>query len=246
MKKSFLNKIVGLFFLLVLWYLLSKAFNPIILPSPFEVANSMINSFKNLTIFPNLGITVLRAFLGLIFSFIIGFPLGIFMGINKTFYETIRPLVTFIQSMPVISWVLLALIWLDNKLIPLFVVVAAVIPIIILNIAEGIKRVDKKLLQMADIYNFSKIKILKNIYIPSVAGYFESSLKIVLGNSFKVVVMAEVLSHPGMGIGEKMSWARINIETADLLAWSIIVVLITFFFMGLMNLFLRSKSDKSK
>jgi len=95
---------------------------------------------------------------------------------------------------------------------------------------------------MADIYNLGHKKIIKNIYIPSIAGYFESSLKIVFGNTFKVVVMAEVLAHPGAGIGEKMSWARINIETADLMAWSFLVVIITFIIMGLLNFFKKENS----
>jgi ABC-type nitrate/sulfonate/bicarbonate transport system permease component len=54
--------------------------------------------------------------------------------------------------------------------------------------------------------------------------------------------MAEVLAHPGMGIGEKMSWARINIETADLLAWSFMVVIITFIIMGVLKLFQKEKN----
>lgn len=241
MNKSYINKILATLIFLLIWHFVSKNFSSIILPSPLEVLNSFVDNIAEDNFFKHIVVTVLRAFWGLAISFLFAFPIGILMGIKKKIYDFFHPFIVFIQSMPVIAWILLALIWFDNKLIPVFVVIVAVIPIIILNIAEGVKRVDKKLLQMAKIYNFSKKKTIKKIYIPSIAGYFESSLKIVFGNTFKVVVMAEVLAHPGTGIGEKMSWARINIETADLLAWSFIVVIITFIIMGILNVFKKEQ-----
>ncbi|TYB30354.1 MAG: ABC transporter permease subunit [Candidatus Mcinerneyibacterium aminivorans] len=242
MKKSFINKIIATFIFLLIWHFASKSFSSIILPSPFEVVISFINNINDKNFFKHIGVTVYKAFWGIVISFLLAFPIGVLMGIKKEVYDFFHPFVVFIQSMPVIAWVLLALIWFDNNFIPVFVVIIAVIPIIILNIAEGVKRVDHKLLEMAEIYKLSKGKVIKNIYIPSIAGYFESSLKIVFGNTFKVVVMAEVLAHPGMGIGEKMSWARINIETADLLAWSFMVVIITFIIMGVLKLFQKEKN----
>lgn len=231
MKKSFINKIIGIILLIILWHIISKNISSIILPSPKEVLLAIKNIVLDKMFFFNVKQTVIRAVVGFFMSLIISIPLGLLMGIKKVFYDSIHPLIIFIQSMPVISWVLLAIIWFDSEIIPVIVVMLATSPIMILNIAEGVKRVDNKLLSMAKIYKISKKNIFTKIYLPSIAGYLESSIKIVIGNTFKVVVMAEVLAHPNKGIGEKMNWARINIETAELIGWSILIVSITFIFM---------------
>ena len=125
---------------------------------------------------------------------------------------------------------LLFLIWFDNKNIPLIVVVTSVVPIFAISVVEGIKNTDKKLIERAKFYKIKSLKIVRNIYFPSVTGYIVSSLKTALGTTFRIAVMAEVLAHPGNGIGDRMNSARINVETVDIFAWTIIIIGMTIAF----------------
>ncbi len=171
--------------------------------------------------------TLLRSSAGLVLSVMLGVTTGVLIGFYRNFRRAVQPLVTVIQSTPAISWLLIALIWFDVQLIPIILVILATFPIITINTAEGIMTTDRKLLEMASVYSVPRKKIVSDIYIPEITGYIRSSFRIALGFTIKVALMAEVLSHPGSGIGERLSWARINVEMADLIMYTLLAVLMT-------------------
>lgn len=219
------NKLVFAFIILISWQIGAYFYhNPIILPAPLDVIISLEKIILNGTLFSETITTFSRGVTGVFFAFLIGIIIGILMGVNKTFHYSINPLIVMLQSTPVISWLLLALIWFDNRIVPLFIIIISTGPVIIINVSEGIKRTDPKLLEMAKLYQVKKGRIIRDIYIPSIAGYIVSSLKIVFSLAYRTAVMAEVLAHPGNGIGEKMSWARINVETADIISWTFVII----------------------
>lgn len=226
--KGIFNKFISLFFFILIWYIFSNTISDsMILPTPYETFLKILDFAKTGVLFSEFIITFLRSIYGLSASLLCGIFLGTIMGFSKIIYKLISPIITFLQSTPVISWLLLALIWFSSDIIPIFIVAVAVLPVITINTAEGLVRTDKNLLEMAELYNVPFRRIIKEIYIPQIMGYLLSGIKIAVGITFRVSVMAEVLSHPGNGIGEKMSWARINIETADIIAWTIVIITAT-------------------
>ncbi|KOR25976.1 ABC transporter permease [Clostridium sp. L74] len=130
------------------------------------------------------------------------------------------------QSVPPISWLVLAIIWfgLEGKA-SIFIVVISTLPMMIINLIEGINNVDCKLIEMGKVFKFSKQKMIINIMIPSIIPYFQSALQIVIGLGWKIVIMGEVLSSSN-GIGGEITNARLNIETNYIFAWTIIIVLL--------------------
>lgn len=244
-SSEILYKAASCIIFLMIWYILSLFISdPLILPGPAETAGRILTYFYEGILIQELYTTVLRSFLGLFIGIIIGIIFGLLIGLNRVLYLIFYPGVTFLQSTPVISWLLLALIWFSSDIVPVFIVAAAVLPVITINTAEGIRHTSPQLLEMARLYNVSKKKILREIYIPQIAGFLISGIRITVGITFRVSVMAEVLSHPGNGIGERMSWARINIETADIIAWTIIIIAATIFFDWITDIILNKLFGK--
>lgn len=210
--------------ILIVWQLLSHIYSPIIVPSIKEVMTALVDIFTTEELFKHIIITAKRLVVALTISLSLGSFLGIIIGHNKKIESLMTPLISFMQSVPPISWLVLAIIWfgLDGKA-SIFIAVISTLPLVIINLVESVRNIDHQLVEMGEIYKFSKSKMLKKIIIPSIVPYFQGCLQVVIGQGWKVIVMGEVLSCNN-GIGGELTNARVNIETGYVFAWTIIIV----------------------
>lgn len=225
----------------MLWEVLSFYNDPIILPGPKIVLQTLFTILNTKETYMTLFTSLFRVIAGLLISFVIGIPVGVILALNKNFKIFLMPLIKFLQSTPIISWILLALIWLKLWMIPIFILFLNSFPIIVINVYEGFLGVDTKLIEMSDFYKVSISKKIRNLYVPSIVSNILASTTIILSSSFKVIVMAEVISKIDVGIGSNINYAWINIETEKILAWTIIVVLLGLTIEKLINGILRKK-----
>lgn len=238
------NKLLVFLAFISIWALLAHFNDPIVLPSPKIVFLSLINILKAKESYQMITSSFIRVLLGLIMTFVIGIPLGVGLSLNKALKELIMPLIKFLQGTPVISWILLALIWLKIEYIPIFILLLNSLPILTINIYEGIMSIDIKLLEMSKFYKVSNKKIIKNLYIPSTVSHIVASSGIILSSSFKIVVMAEIITKISSGIGSSINYAWINIETEKILAWTLILVSLSMLIDFFINKILKSRLEK--
>lgn len=238
------NKLLVFFVIVAVWGLLAYFNDPIILPSPKIVFLSIIDILKTKESYQMILSSFIRVIVGLVMTFLIGIPLGVSLSLNNALKELVMPLIKFLQGTPVISWILLALIWLKIDFIPIFILLLNSLPILTINIYEGILSIDKKLLEMSKFYKVSNKKIIKNLYIPSTVSHIVASSGIILSSSFKIVVMAEIITKIGSGIGSSINYAWINIETEKILAWTLILVSLSMLIDFFINKILKSRLEK--
>lgn len=217
-------RILSLIIILLAWQVLSKIYSPIIVPSIKEVGHALIDIFTTKDLWQHIVITAKRLVIALSISLSLGSILGIIIGYNKKIELLLTPLISFMQSVPPISWLVLAIIWfgLDGKA-SIFIAVISTLPLVIIHLVESVRNIDHQLVEMGEIYKFSKKKMLTKIIIPSIVPYFQGCLQVVIGQGWKVIVMGEVLSCTN-GIGGELTNARVNIETGYVFAWTIIIV----------------------
>lgn len=139
----------------------------------------------------------------------------------------LRPYVLVIKSVPVASFIILALIWLSSRTLPLFIAALMVFPPVYLNVLEGIRRTDASLLEMARVFRVPFSRTLRGVYLPQVLPYFRSAVSAALGLCWKAGTAAEVIALSSGSIGEKLYNAKIYFQTADLFAWTAAIVLIS-------------------
>ena len=111
--------------------------------------------------------------------------------------------------------------------VPGVIAALMVLPVVWGNVSRGIRETDPSLLELARAYRFGAGKTLTLVYIPSVAPYFTAGVETGLGLAWKAGVAAEVLCHPKLAIGTQVYFARINLETPDLFAWTLVVILLS-------------------
>ncbi|MGM7636945.1 ABC transporter permease [Bacillus sp. Hm123] len=212
--------------LIVLWVLVAKQYPAVVIPGPYETVQALEKLIKTGVLWDSLSITLLRFGVGFSIALFLGCGLGVLSGLNTNACAFIRPAVLLLQAIPPISWILLAIIWLGvDGGSQVLVVTIALFPVFFFNSVEGIRQVSKPLLEMAYVFRVSRLKQIRDIYLPALLPFWLSALTINIGVGWKTVVMAELISGY-TGIGASMNSARIYLETAEVMAWTFVVVLL--------------------
>ena len=147
------------------------------------------------------------------------------------------------KSIPVASFTILAIIWVGSKNLSVLVSVLIAIPIIYSNMLEGIDSLDPKLKTMAQVFEIPAGKRFFGIYMSQILPYFRSASRLAMGLCWKSGVAAEVIGIPDGSIGEKLYMSKVYLETEDLFAWTLLIILLSFIceklFMLLVDIIVR-------
>ncbi len=218
--------LIGVCLLFFFWWILSLLINEsLIVPSPYEVLVKIIEEVQRGKLLPALTMTFLKSIQGLGIALLIGTPIGIIMGVSKRFEEWIRPSTMVLRSMPIVSWLSsVIVIWGMGWQAPIFIIVTTLLPLIIYNIAQGVKSIDVKLIEMARVYQVPRSRIFRQIYLGSIVPFLLSSVRVSLGTMWKVAIVAEFMAGDS-GLGIEISWAKFYLETPTVFAFTSVAVL---------------------
>ncbi|WP_313233015.1 ABC transporter permease [Tissierella praeacuta] len=222
-KPSIISKIL----IIIIWILLSKFIdNEIIFPTIKSTFVNFIQIIKNPNFITIISYSILRSLIGFIISLFLAIIIGIFSSISKTIYYLMIPIINFLSSVPTMAIIILAIIWLNNDLVPIFVGFIMVFPILYETILKGILNIDKDIIAMAQIYKVDKLTIIKDIYIPSIFINLSNVSSSTLGINLKMVIAGEVLSQPKYAIGSNLQLQKMYLNTSGIFAWIIIILFI--------------------
>jgi len=173
---------------------------------------------------------------GFLFSCALGVLLAALAARFRGVRELLSPVVAAIKAVPVVSFIILALVWLDAGQLSLFIAALMVFPPVYLNVLSGIAGADRQLLEMARVFRVPFGRRLRGIYLPAVLPYFRTAVSLALGLCWKAGIAAEVIGLPGGTMGEALYQAKVYYETGDLFAWTAVIVAVSLVFE---KLFLR-------
>jgi NitT/TauT family transport system permease protein len=233
-KDNSLERIISIFSILVLillWKIASLFYDSeFILPSPDSVILTTFQLIIKEDFINVVGATIFRGLIGFTISFILGISLGILAGINKYFYSFLNPILVTMRSIPVISFILLALIWFQIDFVAIFIAFLTMFPFICTNVIEGIKNVDENLIEMSRIYKVNHAKIILEIYLPAITPFIFSGALSAMGFGWRAIIIGEVLSQPRFGIGTLMQTAQSYLLVNEVIAWTVIAIAISYLF----------------
>lgn len=210
--------------ILIWWIAAILTDNSIKIPTPTEVLKALGEILSDPNFLNQVLNTLRRAVLGFLVAFFFGVVLGIGAGILAPLYHFLRPVVVAQRSVPTMAVILLAIIWLGRELAPILVSVLVIFPIIYSAVVNGIREVDGKLLEMAQVYHLSKRRKLMYLYLPSIRSALYAVAAAAISLNLKVIIAAEVLSQPGMGMGTGFQIEKAALNTAGVIAWAVIAI----------------------
>lgn len=246
-NKNWLKKILIFSFWICIWqWLYDRVGRDIYISSPFHVLKTLVQLWKIPDFWKSVLFSAYRVLCGIFLSFLFGIPLGFFSAVNKWIYELFYPFVVAIKSTPVMSFIILALVWLKSSNVPIFICFLMCFPIIWTNMVQGIKSTDQKLLEMANVYRVGYSEILRRIYLPSVRPYLAAACATSLGLGWKVCVAAEVLSLPQNAIGTKLYNAKVYLNSEELFAWTFTVIILSLLLETIFSKWFHFKKNASE
>jgi NitT/TauT family transport system permease protein len=228
MNKAILHKGIVLAVWIGIWQLAYMIVREdVLIASPAQVVVTLVRLVGESEFWLSAGNSLLRVMSGFLLAVVTGICLAALTSFSSAAREFFTPAITAIKTTPVVSFIILALVWLKRDLVSVFISFLMVLPVVWTNISQGIARTDKHLLEMGSVFHFSKIKMLRSIYIPSVMPYFIAAFTTGLGLAWKAGIAAEVIGIPMHSIGQHLYNAKIYLETADLFAWTVVVILLS-------------------
>ncbi|MDO5445006.1 MAG: ABC transporter permease subunit [Eubacteriales bacterium] len=238
------KKFAAAAFLLLLWQAAAMLLNQkLLLASPADVIQRLFSIWREPAFFAS----VLFSFVRICAGFLLGFTVGVILAVISGKYSAVKillqPVMATIKSVPVASFIILALIWLNSSQLSVFISFLMVLPVIYNNVLSGIQSIDPKMLQMADVFRIPWGKRFLFIWLPTIKPQLTAACSTALGLAWKSGIAAEVIGIPSRSIGEMLYSAKVYLNTVDLFTWTVIIVVISVlfekFFMMLLRLFYR-------
>lgn len=216
---------LAILFLVVSYYILSEITNNEMI---FPKIGLILVYFKNLdltVLVKHTGATVLKVLISYSVSLTLALVLAITAYYRK-FYRMINPYISILKTIPTISIILIALIWLGNEKSIYLIANLVIIPILYETFFYHLKNIDPKLIDVSKVYQFDYIKKVRFLYYYPLLEGLMVSLKQTFGLCFKVIVMAEVIGQSQRGIGAQIQNEKVNLEMVGVFSWTIILIMV--------------------
>ncbi len=251
LNRLFNSKVFRTAFSLAFWFgvwqlAAAKVGQELLLPAPLVVLKRLGELALTVDFYKAVGITMLRVCAGFTLGAAAGSILAALCAFSKAADSIISPLLRIVRSTPVQSFIILALLWIKYPIIPVFISMLMVTPVVWGNVKTGIENVDKGLLELTKAYNFSFWRCVKLLYIPSIEPYFFSGCLTALGMAWKSAVAAEVLVLPKGSVGTFLYYSKIYLETPDLFAWTAAVIVLSFIWEKALSAFFKALQKEKR
>jgi NitT/TauT family transport system permease protein len=114
---------------------------------------------------------------------------------------------------------MLCVLWFGINEIALFIAVVFIIfPYVAVNVFEGVKAIDRDLLDMGRAFKVQRGAMIRRIILPSLTPYFVGAVRQNFANSWKMVTIAELFG-ASAGIGFMIRTGFEFFDSAMMLAW---------------------------
>ena len=198
----------------------------LLLASPVQAARRLLELLPSAAFWRAAGNSSLRISGGFLLSCGLALLLASLAAGRPWLQDLLAPPVAAVKAVPVASFIILALVWLDSRSLSFFISALMVFPPVYLNVLEGLRGTDVQLLELAQVYRIPLRRRIWGIYVPQVLPFFRSASSLALGLCWKAGVAAEVIGLPAGTVGERLYTAKIYLQTPDLFAWTAVILVL--------------------
>ena len=239
LHKRWLQSALAVAFWLCVWQAASAAVaSSLILASPLAVLKTLAGLVPSAAFWH----TVCQSTARILAGFFLGLAAGLALACLSAAFAFVRvllhPLVLTVKSVQVASFTVLALFWLrDAANLSMLISFLMVVPVVYANTLEALLSVDAALPEMAKVFRLGAVRTARYIYAPAAAPGVRAACRVGLGLCWKSGVAAEVIGITSGSLGEMLYNAKLLLSAADLFAWTLVIILLSF---GFEKLFLAA------
>jgi NitT/TauT family transport system permease protein len=232
MANNTLKKVLRIAFCFLFWVVLWQVFSavlarPTVLPTPLAVVKKLFELMGTGRFYLDCLYSLARIFAGLILGILSGALIAALCAWMGLFDSVLSPAVAVVKATPIASIIILMLFVMEKSYVPMVAAMLMALPIVFSNVRKGIASVPTDQKEVAEVFGFGFLKRLKYCLIPSVIPYFSAACRSSLGIAWKAGIAAEVICTPKYSIGLNLNSAKVYLESEELYAWTIVVVVMS-------------------
>lgn len=206
-----------------LWETASIVIGGYSIPQPSAVAASALSTLTTSHGLQNLFTTLARVAAGLVAAFMLGTLLGLGAGASRRASGYLLPIIRFIQGIPSLSWVILAVIWFANvELRVFFVMLLVTMPGFALQAYDSYRSIPVELRDMARSFRPGRWALFREITLPGITPGLFTGWKVNLGLGIRMVLVAELVGAT-VGVGAQLLSAEQLFDTAAVVSWTLLL-----------------------
>ena len=213
---------------MIIWYLAAHfAGSELILPGPHQTLKALVKLMGTGDFYLNVLWTVIRTVLGIVISFGLGVVFSVLAFRSMPLREFLTLPVNFFKSIPVMAIIIYVILLVKSDWVAVVVCFLMCFPIAYTNILNGLEALDIKNIELSGMLKLSSRQRERYIIRPSLDTQIKTALSLITAMSWKVVVASEVLAIPKHSIGYQMLNSKYYLETADLFAYMIVLIVLS-------------------
>jgi NitT/TauT family transport system permease protein len=167
---------------------------------------------------------------GFVAASVVGVAAAAAAATSRVFDALVTPALTAVRSTPVVSFIILVLMWAHSGQLAFVISFLMVLPVTYTTVLEGIRNRDRALLEVAAVFRVPLLRRLPAMDVPAVLPFFIASCRIGVGLAWKSGIAAEVIGLADGSIGERLYEAKLMLSSADLFAWTAVIIAVSFGF----------------
>lgn len=225
-----MRPLLVLAFWLAVWQLVAWVVGQeILLASPVSVARRLAELVVTAGFWGTVGHSLARIATGFLAAAVVGALTAALAAWSRLVDVVLAPAMTAVRAAPVVSFIILLLMLPGGSgRLAAATSFLMVLPIVHATVLEGIRNRDRDLLEMAAVFRVPLPRRLAAIDIPAVLPYLAAACHVGIGLAWKAGVAAEVIGLPQGSIGERMYQGKLLLSSADVLAWTVVVIAVSF------------------
>lgn len=230
-QKGLWHGVFAVLFWLFIWQAAAMRLGqPLLLSSPLQSARRLFSLLFEAQFWNAVGFSFGRITLGFLLGMIIGVLLAALGARFSLLDSLLSPPMGLIKSAPVASFIVLLLLWLPAKNLSVIISLLMALPAVYTNLREGIAALNSGMEELAVIFKIPLLRKIRCIYLSQIYPYLRSGCALSLGLCWKAGVAAEVIATPSGSIGERLYMAKIYLESAELFAWTAVIIVVSMVF----------------
>jgi NitT/TauT family transport system permease protein len=221
-----LPTLVVLLVVVAIWSLLSRRYGAYVMPSPLSVVRGAAEIVRSGEVWTHTGASLYRIVVGFGAAVAVALVMGLAAFVSRLARGVVHDALAVLNSTSVFVWIVISIIWFGlSNWAPIFTTFMITLPVVASNIVEGVANVDRRLLEMGDVYRLSGSEKFRAIVIPSTLPYLVAGMKVGFGLALKVSVVAEIFGVTS-GIGYIMNYSREILATQMVFVWALVMIVV--------------------
>ena len=223
--KKMVKKILIIICWLVIWQMLAAAINnPILIVGPMETIKTLIRLLPDQAFCRAVYGTTVMVLSGFLAGWLAGMICASIAYRFRQAREFLEPVIVFFRAVPIVSFVILLLIWQGSGRLSFLIGFLVVFVVMYGNVLNGLLGMNDDLVQEAKLLHVSLYRRVRYIYLPEIYPEMKSGLELAIGMGFKSGIAAEVIGQPVGSVGNALYQAKIFLQTDEVFAYTLTAI----------------------